>query len=79
MQPQETIRVNSRKIRILLIERDMRPADLARKLGVSRAAISRVLTGQRPNSILPGRIAKALGVRLEEILVNGTNGKARAA
>jgi len=61
------------------MEREMRPADLARKIGVSRAAISRVLRGQRPNSILPGRIAKLLRVPLEEILINGGNGKRRAA
>ena len=57
-----------------MIERGFRPVDLARKFGVSRAAISYAIGGKRPTSLLLGKLAKVLGVRLEEILFDGSNG-----
>lgn len=68
------IRVNTKKIRILMIERGLRAVDLAERWGVTGAAVTQVIGGKRPTSLLLGKLAKALGVRLEEILLNGGNG-----
>mgnify|MGYP001594793045 FL=1 len=79
IQTQARLSVNTRKIRIAMIELGLRDVDLARKWGVTGAAVTQVINGKRPTSLLLGKLAKALGVRLEEILENGANGKRRAA
>lgn len=79
IQTQPRLAVNTRKIRIRMIELGLRDVDLARRWSVTGAAVTQVINGKRPTSLLLGKLAKALGVRLEEILANGSNGKARAA
>lgn len=79
IQTQARPAVNTRKIRIRMIELGLRDVDLARRWGVTGAAVTQVINGKRPTSLLLGKLAKALSVRLEEILMNGTNGKAKAA
>lgn len=66
--------VNTKKIRILMIERGIRPVDLATKWGVSDAAVSLVINGKRPSSLLLGKLAKELRVRLQDIVIQNGDG-----
>jgi len=58
-----------KKVKILLVERGWDQQTLAEEVGCTQSAISRVLTGQRPYSRLPHRIAEALGVALDHFLL----------
>ena len=58
----------------MMIERGLRNIDLARKWRVTDAAVAQVINGKRPNSLLLGKLAKALKVPLTELL----NGKKAA-
>lgn len=61
--------LNVRKIKVLLAEHDWNRSDLARKLRVSPAIISHIMMGRRSGRRLAPRIAHALGVHLEDILL----------
>lgn len=70
------LRPDSRKVKILLIEKGLRAADLARAWRVSEAAVSRAINGKRPCSLLLGKLAGLLGVALKDILVTGERKRA---
>lgn len=57
----------------LMIEREMTAADIARKTGMTQAALSRYINGKRtPNLNSVIKIAKALNVPIE-LLVKGVD------
>lgn len=57
----------------LMIEREMTAADIARKSGMTQAALSRYINGKRtPNLNSVIKIAKALNVPIE-LLVKGVD------
>lgn len=57
----------SSKLNSLLAERDMSPADLSRKTGISKQAISRYLSGGEPVWAFAVIIADALDVSLDTL------------
>lgn len=57
----------SSKLNSLLAERDMSPADLSRKTGISKQAISRYLSGGEPVWAYAVIIADALNVSLDNL------------
>lgn len=52
----------AKKIKILLLEHDIRQVDIARALGVSRVAICNVISGKRRSRKIEAYIARKLGV-----------------
>jgi len=56
-----------KKIKLILLIRGIPQAELARRLGVSEAYISYVITGKRPGREARKKIAKILGVAEEEL------------
>ena len=60
----------NKKAQILLIEKGLTMAEIARKLGVTRATVSRTLHGVRKTKKLRERIAKLLGVHLMDIFTD---------
>lgn len=57
----------------LMIEREMTAADIARKSGMTQAALSRYINGKRtPNLNSVIKIAKALNVPIE-LLIKGVD------
>ena len=71
LETRPRLKVNTKKIRILMIERGLRPINLADKWDVTSQAVSQVINGKRPGSLLLGKLAKELGVRLEKLYLNG--------
>lgn len=57
------------RLRLLLAERDMTQLELAAKVGVTRAAMSRYVSGERePRFATLLRIAEVLEVHIDELL-----------
>ena len=54
-----------KKIKILMIDKEITRADIARKAHVGRAAICMVISGRNKGQRLRAAIADALGVRYE--------------
>lgn len=62
----------SENLRMLRDKSGMSQAELAEKLGVTRALIAQYETGAKsPNVILANRIAKLLGVTLNDMVRKG--------
>ena len=62
------MKLNARKIKLLLAEREMNQSDLAVKIGVNRQQVNDILGRESCSLKTLGRIAKALGVDVTEIL-----------
>jgi transcriptional regulator with XRE-family HTH domain len=69
MQNYSTMTTLARNIRILMKQRGMRQEDLAKKTGILRPNISRLLTNPQANPQLSAleEIASALGVKVSEL------------
>lgn len=65
--------IDTLKIKILLAERRMTQADLAKKCGIARQNICCVLAKGRCSPITAGKIATGLDVRVSEILKGGSD------
>ncbi|MEM2914194.1 MAG: helix-turn-helix transcriptional regulator [Candidatus Bathyarchaeia archaeon] len=58
------------RLREIRIRKGLRQADLARMIGVFQSEISEIETGKRkPSVYLAKRIAKALGVSLDDLFL----------
>ena len=56
------------RLRVARAERDLSQEELARAAGVSRQTISSIETGQYcPSTLLAFRLARVLGVRVDEL------------
>ena len=62
------MKLNAWKIKTLLAEREMNQSDLAVKIGVNRQQVNDLLSRETCTLKTLGRIAKALGVSVEEIV-----------
>lgn len=62
------MKLNTWKIKMLLAEREMSQSDLAIKIGVNRQQVNDLLSRETCTLKTLGRIAKALGVSVEEIV-----------
>lgn len=60
--------LNTWKIKLLLAEKEMNQVDLATKCGLTRQQISEILNRKSCSLKTLGRIAKAVGVSVEEIV-----------
>jgi len=60
--------LNAYKIKLLLAERGMNQVDLAARCGLSRQQISEVLSRKTCSLKTLGKIAKAVGVTVAEIV-----------
>jgi len=63
-----TLRINERKLRHLLIDRDIGQKELAVRAGLSRGAVNNVCCGRSCASDTAFKIAQALGVPLEDLI-----------
>jgi len=57
----------SKYIRIEMIKKDVKGAEIARRIGVNRSAISKTIDGKIKSYRLRKAIAEALGVPYEEL------------
>lgn len=57
----------NKRIKILLIQKDIKQADIARKLGVSNVAVCNVIKGACESKRIKWAIAKELGEKVEEL------------
>lgn len=55
------------EIRAALLLSDMRPADIARKLKVTRSSVSNVITGYGKSRRIQEAIAEIIGKKVEEV------------
>ena len=60
--------LNTTKIKLLLAEQEMNQADLAIKCGLTRQQISEVLCRKTCSLKTLGRIAKAIGIPVSDIV-----------
>lgn len=60
--------LNTTKIKLLLAEQEMNQVDLATKCGITRQQISDVLSRKTCSLKTLGKIAKAIGVTVSEIV-----------
>lgn len=64
----ETMKINTRKIRLILAGKEMNQTDLAIKCGVNRQQINEILSRGTCSLKTLGRISKALNVPVSEII-----------
>ena len=62
------MKIDSIRIKILMAEAEMNQADLAEKVGIARQNISAMLARGTCSIAKVGKIAKALGVDVREII-----------
>lgn len=62
------MRLNRKKVQLLMAELEINQQTLALKAGISRQTISAVMNGRNCRPELLGRIAKALEVEPEDII-----------
>lgn len=62
------MKLNTWKIKLILAEKGMNQADLAVKCGVNRQQINEILSRETCSLKTLGRLAKALGVSVAEIV-----------
>lgn len=62
------MRIDSIKIKLLMVEQEIRQADLADRCGFARQNLSAKLTRGTCTIETAGKIAKALGVPVREII-----------
>lgn len=62
------MKLNAWKIKLILAEQEMNQSDLAAKLGADRQMVNDVLRRETCSLRTLGRIAKALGVPVDEIV-----------
>ena len=75
-----TYAFDSKVVKKLLIDLEMRPIDLVRKLrGISQQTVSRYLNGDGRNPKIQQAIADALGVPLDSLLAKPAKRKANGA
>lgn len=63
------MKIDSFKVKLLMIENEMSYYDLAEKTGISRANLSRIISRKSATIRNVGKISKALGVPASEIAV----------
>lgn len=61
------MKINVHKIKLILAEREMTRANLAERCGISRQNVSNILTRGTCEPKTAGKLAKGLGVPVEEI------------
>ena len=65
------MRIDSKQLRHILIDRDIGQKELAEKSGVSRTVINNVCNGRSCTANTAIKIAEALRVPLEELVEDG--------
>lgn len=61
------MKINVHKIKLILAKREMTRSDLAERCGISRQNVSTILTRGTCEPKTVGKLAKGLGIPLEEI------------
>jgi len=69
----------AKKIKMLMIEKDITGADIARIAGVSRSAISHIIAGHSKSQRLRQLIAKEIGVPVEVFWPGASSSNRRSA
>ena len=64
-----------KKIRMILLEKEISAAEIARQAGVSRSAITYTMMGKIKSKKLRTAIARAIGVEIEDLWPNGNGHK----
>lgn len=67
------MKIDSFCIKILLAERGMSISEFERRIGIAKNTFSQVLKRGSCSLVMAGRIAKGLGVPLEEFVVREGN------
>ena len=62
------MKLDAHKIKLILAEQEMNQSDLAKKCGVNRQQINNILSRGSCTLKTMGKIAKALGVPVQEIV-----------
>ena len=62
------MKLNAWKIKLILAEREMNQSDLAVKIGMNRQQVNEILSRETCSLKTLGKIAKALGVPVKEIV-----------
>jgi len=70
---EKRFRLDTKKIKHRMIDLNVRNRDLARKMGVKRPTVSRHVYNLRFNPRIQRAIARALKVKLNDILLDGEN------
>lgn len=63
--------IDKRKLRHIMIDRDVGQKQLAETSGVSRAVVNNVCCGRSCTSTTAMKIAEALNIPLEDLIENG--------
>ena len=65
------MKLDSKKLRHIMIDRDVGQKQLSEQSGVSRTAVNNVCCGRSCTSTTAIKIAESLNVPLEELIENG--------
>lgn len=65
------MRIDNKKLRHIMIDRDVGQKQLAEMSGVSRAVVNNVCCGRSCTSTTAMKIAEALNIPLEDLIENG--------
>lgn len=65
------MRIDNKKLRHIMIDRDVGQKQLAEMSGVSRAVVNNVCCGRSCTSTTAIKIAEALNIPLEDLIENG--------
>jgi transcriptional regulator with XRE-family HTH domain len=68
---------NGKKIRAMMILRDVKQVDICRQLRVNSSTVSLIVSGKKKSARIRAAIAEALGFKVEELWPS--NGHKRAA
>lgn len=69
----------NKKLKIILIERDMSITDLAKKVGITRSWLSLVLNGHHKSYHTRIKISRLLNISYEELWEQDANDERQAA
>jgi DNA-binding XRE family transcriptional regulator len=67
------------RVKSLMVLKGVKQVDICRKLHVTPQTVSLIVSGKKKSARIRAAIAKALGVKVEDLWPNGNNNHKRAA
>ena len=67
MKTVDTLNMKAKKVKILLIEKDLTQAEIGRRLGYSKGMINHVIRGRVRHPFIEEAVARMLGQKPEEL------------
>ena len=69
MKGEKTMKIDVNKIKIIMAEKEMTQSQLANSIGIGANRVSIIFKNEKASLTLIGKIAKALNVKVEHIVI----------